>query len=109
MLLFTLLVFILTATGGAYLLSYVLADKETPKGIAILHGSLGALGIILLAINGYYYPWLLTLFILVALGGFFLIVTDLSGKKIPKLVALGHGLLALVGIILLGITVARFM
>jgi hypothetical protein len=97
----TLVILIITAFLGMYLLTYVLSNKNTPKGIALIHGVGGALGIIFLALNVSVYPWLVLFFCLVALGGFTLIIIDLSGKKIPKLLALGHGFLAVVGILTL--------
>src|SRR5215212_9378700 len=40
--------FALAAILGAILLSYILQGKETPKGIAILHGLFAATGLVLI-------------------------------------------------------------
>lgn len=48
------LLFCLTALGGAYLASYVFANKETPKGVALAHGSLGALSILFFIVMAFF-------------------------------------------------------
>ena len=93
--------FSVTALGGMYLLSLVLRNKETPKAVALAHGSLAALSILLLV----YYTVKrdpqptesLVLFIMAALGGAVLGYRDFTGKTIPKWLAVGHGLIALSG------------
>lgn len=104
MLTLLLIIFALTAILGAYLLSYVLGSKNTPKGIAMIHGFIGAMGILLLIIYSLLYQPVITsliLFILAAAGGLTLFFWDITGKKIPKFLALGHGLVALGGFIAL--------
>lgn len=104
MLITLIIIFVITALLGIYLLSYVLPDKTTPKGIAMLHGTMGAMGIIVLLIGCFYYPSLiysLIIFILAALGGTVLFTLDILGKKIPKFLAIGHGLIAISGFIIL--------
>lgn len=105
MIILTIILFALAATLGLGLISYVLTNKNTPKGVAIIHGTIGASAIVLLLL----YVWLyspglylsLIFFVLAALGGFTLIYRDLTGKSLPKWLALGHGLLAVIGFILL--------
>src|SRR4051812_42558790 len=86
---------------GLYLLSYVLQNKNTPKGIAFTHGPLAAIGLILLIIYALIYkpaPLIsIIIFIMVAFGGMVLIYRDITGKSIPKWLAIGHGLSALIG------------
>jgi hypothetical protein len=41
------------------------------------------------------------LFVIAALGGFIMLARDLGNKPIPKWLAVGHGLLAVTGFILL--------
>ncbi|TAL64469.1 MAG: hypothetical protein EPN84_03375 [Legionella sp.] len=104
MLMGLIVVFGLAALVGMYLLAHVLIDKNTPKGGAILHGGFAILGIILLSLTTYSYPSLIysfILFILAALGGIIIFSLDILGKKIPKFLALGHGLLAVSGFIVL--------
>ncbi|MBA2657197.1 MAG: hypothetical protein H0U70_09510 [Tatlockia sp.] len=109
---FTILLFILIVTAilGVYLISYVVKNKNTPKGIAIIHGGLGWVGIAILAIYSFYHPLnFISLGVLVAaaLGGLLLFILDILGKKLPKIFVLSHGLVALMGIALLLIFSAR--
>lgn len=97
--------FALAALLGFYLITFVLQAKETPKGVAIVHGPLAATGLILLIVYAFLYkpaPIIsIIIFILAAMGGFVLIYKDLVGKPIPKWLAVGHGLTALIGFITL--------
>ncbi len=97
--------FALGALIGMYLLSLVLQKKETPKAIALVHGLFVATALVLLII--YYVdhgPGLLEsviLFVVAALGGIVLFMRDLTGKPLPKWLAVGHGLIAVVGFVFL--------
>lgn len=105
MILITILVFILAALLGLTLLIYVLKNKNTPKGVAIIHGTVAASGIILLIIYSFtnaskpYLP--LIIFILAALGGFYMMYRDITNKTLPKWLAVGHGVIALIAFLLL--------
>ncbi|MBI3929002.1 MAG: hypothetical protein HY319_25895 [Armatimonadetes bacterium] len=97
--------FSLAALIGLYLLSLVLRERETPKGVAIIHGLMAATGILLLVIYivgpGPDPVASLVLFVMAALGGAYMLVRDLSGHKPPKWMALGHGLTAVSGYVFL--------
>lgn len=99
--------FALAAVLGLYLLTLVLTNKDTPKNVAIIHGFFAVIGITLLIIYPFFYspsPVIsLVLFIFAAMGGLILIYRDLSGRTLPKWLALGHGLTAIIGFILLAI------
>src|SRR4051794_39891985 len=105
MLITAILFFALAALLGLYLLSFVLQNKETPKGIAFTHGPLAATGLIILIIYAIFNqpsPIIsIILFVLAALGGIMLIYRDIMGKSVPKWMAIGHGLTAVVGFIFL--------
>ncbi|MCP0913234.1 MULTISPECIES: hypothetical protein [Legionella] len=104
MLILAIIVFALAASLGIFLLSYVLQGKNTPKGVAIIHGFFAATGIVLLIVYSFFYQGplaALTVFILAALGGFVLFYKDITGGNIPKAFALGHGSIAVIGFILL--------
>lgn len=105
MLIIAITFFALAALLGIYLLSFVLQNRETPKGVAFTHGPLAAIGLTLLIVYACFNtpsPWIsIILFTLAALGGFMLIYRDLTGKSIPKWLALGHGLIAVTGFVLL--------
>ncbi len=97
--------FALAALFGLYLISFVLNGRETPKAIVFTHGPLAAIGLVLLIIyisrGGPGPIESLILFLLAALGGLYMLFRDLTGRRIPKVLAIGHGLLAVTGFILL--------
>src|ERR1700741_2664963 len=97
--------FALGALIGMYLISMVLQNKETSKSAAFIHGIFVAVALIMLIAyavkNGPGLTESIILFVMAALGGFVLIYRDLTGKKIPKWLAVGHGMLAIGGFIFL--------
>lgn len=97
--------FALAGLLGATLLTYVLLGKPTPKALAFTHGPLAAAGLVLLLIAlaiGQPVPGLsLGLFVAAALGGLFLIYRDLAHGRVPKAVAVVHGLVAVTALVLL--------
>lgn len=97
--------FAVGALIGVYLLTLVLQNKETSKLIAFVHGAFVASALVMLLIyvvNHIPSPIeSLIFFILAALGGFILIYRDLTGKSIPKWLAVAHGLIAITGFVLL--------
>lgn len=101
--------FALAAIIGMYLITFVLRNKETPKALAFVHGIFAAAAIILLCVyvsdEGPDLTESLVLFIVAALGGFVLIARDLTGRTIPKWLAVMHGLLAVSGFVFLLIRV----
>jgi len=105
MLILAIAFFTLAATLGVYLLSFVLQDKDTPKGVVFVHGPLASIGLIILVIYAFFHtpaPIVsIILLILAALGGFMLIYRDLTGRSVPKWLAIGHGITATVGFIFL--------
>jgi len=96
--------FALAAALGLTMLVYLLQDKHIPKGLAILHGPLAVMGLVLLiiynlqAVKGVWWP--VGLFALAALGGLLLIHKDLTAKA-PKWLGLVHGLVAVAGFLML--------
>lgn len=105
MLMTSILFFALAALLGFYLLSFILQNKNTPKGVAFTHGPLAAIGLIILIIYAIFHtpsPFVsIILFVLAALGGIMLIYRDITGKTIPKWLAIGHGLTAVAGFVFL--------
>jgi hypothetical protein len=96
--------FALGALIGMYLLALVLQKKETPKFVALIHGVFVVAGLILLFIYNSQHPGFteaIVLFIIAAAGGLALITRDLTGKPLPRWLAIGHGLIAVVGFIFL--------
>jgi hypothetical protein len=97
--------FALAAILGLILLSYILRDKETPKGIAFTHGPLAAAALILIIVYTFgNHPGPLEsviLFTIAAIGGIIVFAKDISNKPIPKWLAVVHGLIAVTGFIFL--------
>jgi hypothetical protein len=97
--------FSITALLGMYLLTFVLKGKATPKAIVFTHGPLAAIALILLIVYAYREGpeplESIVLFTLAAMGGFVLVFRDLTGRSIPKWLAVGHGLLAVTGFVFL--------
>jgi len=105
MLLAALILLAVAALLGITLLTFVLRGRHTPKGVALAHGGAAALGIVVLVVY-----WIvagtaprtsLLLFIVAAVGGAVLIILDLRRGRVPKGLAVGHGLIALAGLALL--------
>ena len=101
---FIITLFFLGALGGAYLLTRVLRNKETPKLVALVHGAIGATALALLIVYNFRHPGFIAaiaLFVVAATGGFVLVARDLTGKPLPKWLALAHGLIAVSGFVVL--------
>ena len=102
-----LVLFLFPAMLGVILLFALLKKQQTSKPIALIHGSLGGLGVLLTL------TWLalgeVTLLYLTALGLLLIAITlglilfgyDVGKRDIPKWLALMHPLFAISGIILL--------
>src|SRR5688572_27105905 len=95
-------IFGMVAIAGMYLLSLALRNKQFPKGLTIIHGLMAALALVLLIIycfrNDTTGPLTsIIVFVIAALSGFFLNYKDLTGKKVPKWLAIAHGLIAATG------------
>ncbi len=97
--------FTVAALLGVYLLSLVLTNKETPKGVVFTHGPMAATGLIILIIYAIFnHPAPIVsiiIFLLAALGGIIMIARDITGKPVPKWLALGHGIAAVIGFVFL--------
>ena len=97
--------FALSAILGMVLLTFVLQGKETPKGIVFSHGPLAVAGLILLIIYAFKESpgpiEAIILFIIAAAGGLIMVFKDLTGKSVPKWLAVIHGLIAVTGFIFL--------
>ncbi len=97
--------FALGALMGMYLLAMVLQSKETPKFVTVLHGLFVAVALVMLIIysvnDGPDVTASIILFIMAAMGGAVLVYRNITAKKIPKWLAIAHGLLAVTGFVIL--------
>jgi glucan phosphoethanolaminetransferase (alkaline phosphatase superfamily) len=95
----------LAALLGMFLLSFVVTGKETPKAIVFTHGPLAAIGLVLLIIyvfkNSPGPIESVVLFTIAAIAGIVMVYKDLTGKKIPKVLAIAHGIIAIIGFVFL--------
>jgi len=107
MLFAAIMIFCIAAIFGLIILSAILKNLPTPKLYVFWHGPIALLGLMLVFVTIYYGPKdpLLiasaVLFVLAALGGLTLFTIDMSRKRIPKLLAIGHPILAVIALILL--------
>jgi hypothetical protein len=103
--------FAAAALLGVYLLTLVLTGKETQKAVTFTHGIFAATALVLLVIYAFRHNPApvesVILFVLAALGGFVLVYKDLTGKKIPKWLAVAHGLIAVAGFIFLIVFICK--
>lgn len=106
-----LVIFALAALGGLYMATRVLRDQLAPWAISLLHALLGATGIILLlwtviqTDGGNLLLWAVGLFIIAALGGFFLASFHARQKLPPKAVVVVHATVAVTAFVLLAVAV----
>jgi len=98
--------FALAAVAGFIVIRAVWQKKETPKAAVFAHGTLAALGLVLLVVyalqNPQNFPQLsLILFVAAALGGFYLFARDMRKSVVPVSVAAIHALIAVSGFVVL--------
>lgn len=111
MLTVALIVFAVAAVGGLVLALHVLRGKFAPWPLSLLHAALGATGLALLlfavlqGLAGSLAKWALGLFVVAALGGFYLASLHRRRALPPKGVVLLHALLAVSGFGLLAAAV----
>jgi hypothetical protein len=98
--------FAVSAVLGLILLTRWLTHKTAPRGVIYSHGIIAAAGIVSLGIyalqNPNHFPKAsLILFIVSALGGFYMFFRDLAKKTSPLVIAFIHALLAVCGFVAL--------
>ncbi|MBI2785709.1 MAG: hypothetical protein HYX60_05130 [Legionella longbeachae] len=109
MLLLAIVLFLAAAVCGIVMLIAILQDKAPNKIAKILHGIFAATGLIILIV--YLFSFMsgrsslliasVVLLCLAALGGLTLFSMDRKGKKIPKMVAIVHPIIAFAGLVVL--------
>lgn len=107
MLTYTIAVFAIAAAGGLVLAAHVLRDKFAPWALSLLHAGLGATGLVMLLImllEGTGSQRLLVsfaLFVVAALGGFFLASFHVRKQLPPKAVVVIHAGVAVIAFLIL--------
>jgi hypothetical protein len=107
MIAFALVVFAIAAVGGLVLASSVLRAKMAPWALSLLHAALGAAGLVILIVimlEGSAPQRIVisfVLFLIAALGGFFLASFHLRQKLPPAAVVVVHAGVAVAGFLTL--------
>ena len=102
----TIALFALAAILGVTILVNWLNKKDAPRGVVYSHGVFAAIALVLLIVYVVNNPsnaptTSLILFVLAALGGFYMFFRDLNKKNSPLAVAVLHALLAVGGFVAL--------
>lgn len=102
----TIILFALAAVLGLIVAIAILQNKETPKAAVFAHGAIAAIGLVLLIIyavqNPDNYPQIsIIIFVIAALGGFYLFANDMRKQPGPKPVVIIHALAAVTAFVLL--------
>ncbi|MGZ3864583.1 MAG: hypothetical protein ACXVPN_15350 [Bacteroidia bacterium] len=102
----TIALFALSAVLGLAILIKWLTKKEASKAVIYSHGIVAALALVLLVLfaikNPDNFPKVsIILFVVAALGGFYMFFNDLRNKPSPMAVAFIHALLAVGGFLAL--------
>lgn len=102
----TIVLFALAALFGIIILKNWLTSASTSRSVVYTHGLFAALGLVLLIIfvwqTGANKPTIsIILFVMAAIGGFYMFTRDLKGKFSPAALAIAHGLLAVAGFLFL--------
>lgn len=106
MLYYALLSFAAAAVVGLVLAASVLRDKLPSWTLSLVHGALGAVGLVLTLFAvfqgaGGAVQAALIVLVIAALGGFFLASSHLRNKPGPKPVVVVHALAAVTGVLVL--------
>jgi hypothetical protein len=107
-----LVLFALAALGGLYMaiVRFRGADRP-PTSVALLHGALAAAGLIALIVAVVepsapgHAKAALIVFLIAALGGFYLFAQHMQKKALPIPVVVAHAVVAVIGFIILLVTV----
>lgn len=115
MLVTAIVFFLIAAFLGTFLLHSILKNKRTYKPVVFMHGSFAGLALLALATYtalGHTAPLLLislALFILAAIGGVTMFTLDTSNKRVPKILAIMHPMVAITALILLIVYIIRYV
>lgn len=106
MLYLTIVLFALAAIVGSIILKNWLTSTDTSRSVIYLHGIFAAAALILLIVfalqNPDHYPKAsIILFVIGALGGFYMFAKDLKHKMSPVWLAVVHALFGIAGFLIL--------
>jgi len=103
-------IFAIAAIVGLVILKNWLTSAKTSRTVVYTHGAFAAIALVLLLVHVLQNPTShlrtsLTLFVIAAIGGFYMFFRDLKGKFSPIWLAVIHALLAVSGFIILLLTI----
>lgn len=106
MLYVTLGLFALAAIIGLVILKNWLTSANTSRTVVYAHGAVAAIALVLLIVQAVQNPAgslraSLVLFLIAAIGGFYMFFQDLKGKFSPTWLAVAHALIAVGGFVFL--------
>ena len=102
----SLILFAVAAVLGLTVAITIFKNKETNKGVAVIHGLFAATALIILIVyalgnTGRNVTTEIVLFIIAALGGLILITRDFMKKTGPKALVVIHALVAVIAFLML--------
>lgn len=102
MMYFVIALFAVSAVFGLVILIKWLTRKNASRGVIYSHGIIAAIALVLLIAYAMMHPdnfprMSIALFILAAIGGFYMFFNDLKKKESPLAIAFIHALLAIGG------------
>jgi hypothetical protein len=102
----SIILFVLSAGLGLTILIKWLTKKSASMAVVYSHGIVAALALVLLLVyalkNPDHFPLAsIILFVVAALGGFYMFFNDLKKKESPMVVAIFHALFAVAGLVAL--------
>lgn len=106
MLHYTILLFAISAVFGLTILISWLKKKNASRAVVYSHGAVAAIALAILIVhavqNPNNFPLLsIILFLIAALGGFYMFVLDLKKKESPLPLAFLHAILSVAGLVTL--------
>ncbi len=107
MFLLSLILLLVAMIFGSLTLIRILKNKRTNKPIVVLHGVFAGFGLLMVLTyiamgHTSTLPIVGATFLgIAAVGGFIMFGIDISKKRVPKSLAIGHPILAVIGVLLL--------
>lgn len=109
----SIILFAVAAVGGLTLAILRFRDRPLPMSLALVHGVVAATALVILLVLALgasgtgMQRAALGIFVVAALGGFFLFAHHVRGKKLPIPVVVIHGLVAVAGFVTLLLAASR--
>jgi hypothetical protein len=113
MLTWTIILFAVAAVGGVTLAALRLRERPLPMPLALVHGAVAAIALVMLLVVALgpagtgLARGALVVFVIAALGGFYLFSFHVRGRKLPIPVVVIHGLVAVAAFVTLLIAAYR--